>query len=267
MANFEHSALAPAFDSPDDEPGFGRGRDPLYEYEVNGGGRVDISAYPGKLICVEGTDGAGRSTQIALLREELENRGHGVMHTGLTRGGLAGPGLRQAKEGHTLGRLTTDLFYATDFADRLQASVLPALRAGFVVFTDRYVYSTVARSVVRGTDRDWIERVYRFAPRPHATFYLDVSVEQLVRRVLSRGGFDYWESGMDCMPEDDIYGSFVAYQGRLLKVYREMAERSGMQIIDANGETAETYQHLRDGVLKVVEGGSGGGSGSGTTAR
>ena len=246
MVQFDHLT--------DDEPGFGRGRAGSYEYEVNGAGQVRIADYPGKLICVEGTDGAGRSTQIALLREELENRGHGVVHTGLTRGGLAGPGLRQAKEGHTLGRLTTDLFYATDFADRLQTSVLPALRAGFVVFTDRYVYSTIARSAVRGTDQDWIERVYRFAPQPHATFYLDVTVEQLVRRVLSRGGFDYWESGKDFQPEDDLYGSFVAYQGRLLKVYREMADRYGMQVIDANGDTGETYEALRAGVIEIVEG-------------
>ncbi|MEO0513459.1 MAG: thymidylate kinase [Planctomycetota bacterium] len=254
MSKIDHTDLLPSTDLPDDEPGFGRGRAGSYEYEATGHRAVDISAYPGRLICVEGTDGAGRSTQIALLREELENRGHGVVHTGLTRGGLAGSGLRQAKEGHTLGRLTTDLFYATDFADRLQTSVLPALRAGFVVFTDRYVYSTIARSVVRGTDRAWIESVYRFAPKPHETFYLDVSVEQLVRRVLSRGGFDYWESGMDCQPEGDIYGSFMAYQGRLLKVYREMAEQSGMTIVDANGETSDTYEALRAGVLRVVEG-------------
>jgi dTMP kinase len=100
---------------------------------------VDISIYPGHLIALEGTDGAGRSTQIALLREWLETQGFGVLHTGLTRSRLAGDGLRKAKQGTILGQRTLDLFYATDFADRLETDILPALRAGFVVLTDRYV--------------------------------------------------------------------------------------------------------------------------------
>ncbi|NJK33151.1 MAG: hypothetical protein HC927_12515 [Deltaproteobacteria bacterium] len=158
---------------------------------------LDIDALPGRLIVIEGTDGVGRSTQLALLREFLEKQGFGVVHTAQARSLLAAEGLRRAKEGHTLGRTTMDLFYATDFAARLENDVLPALRAGFVVLTDRYTYSMIARCMVRGGSQDWVEDVYRFAPRPHAVYYLKASIESLLPRVLSRGGFDYWESGMD----------------------------------------------------------------------
>ena len=98
--------------------------------KTDGSAPVDISIYPGRLIALEGTDGVGRSTQIALLREWLETQGFGVLHTGLTRSRLAGDGLRKAKQGTTLSQRTLDLFYATDFADRLETDILPALRAG-----------------------------------------------------------------------------------------------------------------------------------------
>src|SRR5207248_3675927 len=113
-------------------------------------------------------DGVGRSTQIDLLKPWLEQQGRAVLDTGITRSELAGKGLKRAKEGHTLGRITMTLFYATDLADRLENEIVPALRAGFVVLTDRYVYSLMARALVRGVDSAWIRNVYRFALKPDA---------------------------------------------------------------------------------------------------
>ncbi len=84
----------------------------------------------GKLIVIEGPDSVGRSTQVSRLRAWLENQGHAVLDTGLARGALAGKGIQQAKEGNTLGPVTMTLFYATDFADRLENEIIPALRAG-----------------------------------------------------------------------------------------------------------------------------------------
>src|SRR4029434_4953907 len=133
---------------------------------------VEIEPYAGKLIVVEGTDGVGRSTHIALLRTWLESRGHAVLDTGMTRSVLAGRGIIEAKTGHTLGRLTMQLFYATDFIDRLENEMLPALRAGFVVLTDRYIYSAMARAEVRGIDSAWIRSIYSMALVPDAVFYL-----------------------------------------------------------------------------------------------
>ena len=221
---------------------------------VAGEGPVDISDLPGRLISLEGTDGVGRSTHIALLREWLETRGFGVTATGLKRSQLAGEGLRKAKEGHTLGQLAMDLFYATDFADRLERNILPALRAGFIVLTDRYIYSTMARSIVRGSDPAWISDVYRFAPKPHAVFYLRVDVEALTPRVLTSGGFDYWESGMDFQEETDRYRSFVRYQTRLLKSFDTLAEAYNFRVIDARRSVDKVFSELRQAVEQVVGG-------------
>ncbi|HVZ94191.1 MAG TPA: thymidylate kinase [Phycisphaerales bacterium] len=233
------------------EAGFRRGGADA-DIQINGGDAADISSLPGRLIAVEGTDGAGRSTQLALLREWLETRGFGVAHTALTRSQLAGEGLRQAKEGHTLGRLTMDLYYATDFADRLENEIIPALRAGFVVLADRYVYSMMARSIVRGGDPEWIRDVYRFAPRPDAVFYLKISLPKLTQRVMAAGGFDYWESGMDFQEEHDVYQSFVRYQTRLLAVFDDLSERYKFSVVDADGDVRTVFKSLSDGVLSVV---------------
>jgi dTMP kinase len=207
---------------------------------------------PGKLIVLEGPDGVGRSTQIALLREWLEANGYAVYTTGLKRSELASVGIAEAKQGHTLGNLTTALFYAADFADRLEREILPALRAGFVVLTDRYLYSLIARSVVRGVDGRWIRSLMGFALIPDAVFFLRSDVEHLIPRVLSARGFDYWESGMDYLGYADYYDSFSEHQRRMLAVFDELAHEYGFRQIDATQSIRDVFLQLRDALGGIV---------------
>jgi dTMP kinase len=213
---------------------------------------IDLAELKGKLIVLEGTDGVGRSTHIGLLKQWLENHGHAVLDTGMTRSALAGKRLKQAKEGHTLGGITMSLFYATDFADRLENEIIPALRAGFIVLTDRYIYSLMARAIVRGADPEWLHEVYGFALRPDAIFYLRVQIDDLVTRVLQSTGFDYWESGMDIHMGEDMYESFVRYQKFLLAEFDKMVESHGFEIVDASGSIEEVFETLREHVDRVV---------------
>jgi len=187
-----------------------------------------------------------------LLKQWLENHGHAVLDTGMTRSALAGKRLKQAKEGHTLGGITMSLFYATDFADRLEQEIIPALRAGFIVLTDRYIYSLMARAIVRGSDPDWLSEVYGFALRPDAVFYLRLGIDDLVTRVLQSTGFDYWESGRDLHMGEDMYDSFVRYQKWLLAEFDKMVETFGFEIVDASGTVEEVFENLRERVDRVV---------------
>src|SRR5688500_16761547 len=125
-------------------------------YYGNANPYLPIDGYPGKIIAIEGTDGVGRSTQIALLREWLEVQGYGVIETGWTRSELMQPTIDLAKSSNTLNKLTFVLLYATDFADRLEKEIIPALKAGFIVLSDCYIYTAMARGGVRGVDRTWI---------------------------------------------------------------------------------------------------------------
>src|SRR6185503_7979771 len=194
---------------------------------------VKPSELKGKLVVLEGTDGVGRSTHIGLLREWLESRGHAVLDTGMTRSALAGKGLKAAKEGHTLGGVTMSLFYATDFADRLENEMIPALRAGFVVLTDRYTFSLMARATIRGADPQWVKGVYEFALKPDIVVYLRATVDELTTRVVQTSGFNYWESGMDLRLGDDMFDSFTAYQGRLLNVFDTMTREYEFHVVDS----------------------------------
>ena len=206
----------------------------------------------GKLIVIEGPDSVGRSTQIARLRTWLEDQGHAVLNTGLARGALAGKGIQQAKEGNTLGPITMTLFYATDFADRLENEIIPALRAGFVVLTDRYTFSLIARAIARGEDRTWIERVASFALVPHAVYYLRAEVRDLLTRVvLGRGAFDYWESGMDMRFGSDMHDSFVRYQTRVIRALDRMAKRYDFVTVDATKSPDQIFKELQRSIGKL----------------
>jgi dTMP kinase len=212
-----------------------------------------ISDLSGKLIVIEGTDGVGRSTQINLLKPWLEEQGHAVLDTGMTRSLLAGEGIRRAKEGNNLGRVTQSLFYATDFVDRLENGIVPALRAGFIVLTDRYVYSLMARAFVRGMDSKWIRSIYSVALKPDATFYLRLSIDQLVPRVVFSRGFDYWESGMDLYPGRDMYDSFCNYQTALLAEFDRLSEEYKFEVIDASADAGQVFERLKAGIFNVLE--------------
>jgi dTMP kinase len=219
---------------------------------------VELEQYSGKLIVLEGADGVGRSTHISLLRTWLESRGHAVLDTGMTRSVLAGRGIKEAKLGHTLGRLTMQLFYATDFVDRLENEMLPALRAGFIVLTDRYIYSAIARAEVREIDSTWIRSIYGTALIPDAVFYLRLpDAKELVSRVLASGRrFDYWESGMDLHLGGDFYDSFIEYQARMLRVFDSMSVEYGFQVLDAGRSINRVAATLRRAVARVIDEGT-----------
>lgn len=215
---------------------------------------ISLQDLSGKLIVLEGTDGVGRSTQMNMVKPWLEHQGHAVVDTGIRRSILAGKGIKKAKEGHTLGRVTLSLFYATDFADRLMQQIVPALQAGFVVLTDRYIYSLMARALARGLDPLWLRNLYSFALKPDAVFYLRIGVDDLIPRVVFSRGFDYWEAGMDLHPSEDMYESFRKYQTGLLSQFDVLAQEYAFDVIDASQSPEAIFEQLKEGVARVLDG-------------
>jgi dTMP kinase len=204
-----------------------------------------LSEVPGRLIVLEGSDAVGRSTQVQLLRHWLEDEGYAVSDTGLRRGALCGPGLDAAREGHTLGPRTNSIFYATDFSDRLENQIIPALKAGFIVLSDRYFYSIIARDVVRGADPAWARHVYGFALVPDMILYLRADVPTLVSRIVHGRGFNYWEAGMDIRCADNLYDSFCVYQSKLIQQFDRMAEEFNFVTVDATRSVLTVNEDLR----------------------
>ena len=211
-----------------------------------------LSKLKGKLIIIEGTDGVGRSTQMALLKEWIELEGHAVLETGWTRSNLMSRAIESAKMGNVLNRMTFSLLYATDFADRLENQIIPALEAGFVVFADRYIYTAFARDWMRGEDRQWIEDVFSFAIVPDLVCYLKIDINTLIPRVIESGGMNYWESGCDLHLGEDVFENFKKYQSKMIKEYDAMAEKYGFEVIDGRNEVELIQRALREKVGKLI---------------
>lgn len=207
----------------------------------------------GKLIVIEGTDGVGRSTHIEMLQEWLEVQGYGVITTGWTRSNLMSKTIEVAKAGNILDRWSLSLLYATDFADRLEHQIIPALRSGFVVLADRYIYTALARDFVRSGDRKWIRDVFGFALIPDLVCYMRIDVETLALRVIETTGMNYWESGMDLRLGADLYDSFKKYQSLLIKEFDSMAEEFRFEVVDARKSPEEIQEELRSKILPVLQ--------------
>ena len=214
---------------------------------------IKLSSLRGKLIVVEGPDSAGRSTQIRLLRDWLERKGYASAQTGLKRSRLVGKKLQDVMQGYSLGPLTFSLYYATDLADQIENVIVPALEADFIVLADRYVYTPIARDVVRGVDTRWIEGVFGFAIVPDLVLYLDVKPEVLAERVLGNLHYlDYWESGMDIHRDGDMYASFISYQNLVREQFIAMAPSKGFHIIDGDRDAEEVAEDLKNTVEETL---------------
>lgn len=210
-------------------------------------------AYPGKLIVLEGTDGVGRSTQAELLKNWLAVEGYGVIVTEWKSSELISRVIDKAKSKNALNTITFSLLYATDLADRLHNIILPALRAGLVVIADRYYYTAFARDVVRGADSAWVRKLYGFAVEPDLVFYLQMSLEPLLRRIISaRGGLDFYESGRDIGISTDLYQSFKLYQSKILHEYERMVDEFSFRLIAADEPIDSVQKILRNHVRDLL---------------
>jgi dTMP kinase len=212
-----------------------------------------LKGLKGKLIAIEGPDGVGRSTHIESLQEWLEVQGYGVLTTGWTRSELMAKTIASAKQGNILDPWSYSLLYATDFADRLEHQIIPALRSGFAVLSDRYIYTAFARNVVRGCDRQWIRDVFGFALVPDLVCYLRIDVDTLALRVIESKGMNYWESGMDMRMGSDLYDSFKKYQGLIIEEFDKIAEEFDFQIVDARRPPEEIQEALRARILPILK--------------
>jgi len=186
----------------------------------------DPNEITGSLIVIEGMDGSGRSTQISLLQEWLESEGFSVQTSGLRRSNLVGRDIDELLAKNAVTRLTLALMYSTDFFDQIEHRIVPALKSGAVVLADRYVFTLIARGVVRGINRDYLSGLYAMALRPHLTFWLNVRPETAFGREFRKAqAISYWEAGRDMSLSHDLYWSFIRYQTMIKREFEAQAKK------------------------------------------
>jgi dTMP kinase len=202
--------------------------------------------FPGKLFVVEGTDGSGKSTQLALLHQWLKAEGYPVFFSEWNSSPLVKDTTKRAKKRHLFTPTTFSLIHATDFADRTERDIIPPLKAGAIVLADRYIYTAFARDVARGCDRAWVREVYRFAVKPSIAFFFRAPLDVAIDRITSaRPQLKYYEAGLDMGWTDDAEESFKIFQGKILAEYDRMVGEFGLTMIDARRPIEKQQREVR----------------------
>jgi dTMP kinase len=217
---------------------------------------------PGRLFIVEGIDGSGKSTQLDLLHKWLVSEGYLVVFSEWNSSPIVKSTTKRGKDQRLLSPMSFSLIHAADFASRVHAQILPALRAGAIVLADRYVYTAFARDAVRGVSRRWLRSLYSFAVKPTLAFYFDVPLNEAIRRILDgRPALKYYEAGLDLGLSNDPYESFRLFQGLIRAENEQLGEEFGMVRMDATEKLVVQQQHMRqivaphlDGVMRAPSG-------------
>lgn len=209
--------------------------------------------YKGVLICVEGIDGSGKSTQIELLHSWLNSINIDTVLTQWNSSELISNTTKKAKKKNLLSGRTFSLLHAVDFADRLERTIKPALKAGFVVLADRYVYTAFARDAAREVDPKWVRNMYSFAIKPDITFYFDVSPKDSLERICSNRQPKFYEAGMDMKLSNNPYKSYVIFQNRIVEQYKRMVDEYGLIKIDAMDSIHNKQKFIREKIIKLLE--------------
>ena len=189
----------------------------------------------GKLIAIEGIDGAGKGTQAARLAEVLRAAGHEVV---MTREPTAGPHGQKIRELSTAGAQLSAAeqldYFIADRAEHVRDLIAPALERGAVVITDRYFLSNVAYQGAAGLDPEEIlaKNEAQF-PLPDAAIVISLSPEEALRRVRARG---------DRMNETFEREDFLV---RVAAIY-ETIERSYVHRVDGESSPEAVHARVRD---------------------
>jgi dTMP kinase len=212
-------------------------------------------AYPGRLFVVEGIDGSGKSTQLTLLAQWLRQSGYAVVFSEWNSSPIVRETTSRGKRRKLLTPLTFSLIHATDFTERVDRELLPALKAGAIVLADRYVYTAFARDVVRGNDPAWVQSLYKFAPVPTVAFYFRVPLETALHRILTgRPKLKFYEAGMDIGLHADPQESYRLFQSRILTEYEKLVAEYGLHVLDARLAVQVQQRMLRDTVQLHLDG-------------
>ncbi|MCI4626181.1 MAG: dTMP kinase [Candidatus Magnetoovum sp. WYHC-5] len=187
-------------------------------------------------ISFEGIDGCGKTTQARLLAEGLEKIGMYLVFTVEPGGSVIGSKIRNIlldPKHKELVPLAELLLYNADRAQHVEEVILPALKSGKVVITDRYIDSTIAyQGYGRGLDMGVLHTLENLVTRglkPDITFLLDINVEQGLERNMLAGKIDR-------IQEEDIRFHEMVRQG-----YLKIGEANPWRFFKIDGGLAKDY--------------------------
>ena len=186
----------------------------------------------GKFISIEGLDGCGKSTHVRLLARWLRSRGHTVVVTDEPTDGVVGKIIKQIVAAEAL-------LFAADRAQHLTDVIKPALKAGKVVLSERYTYSSLAYQSARGLPVRWISSINKYALKPNLAILIDTPAKVAFARIKQSRRLDEFERNL-------------RLQQRVRRNYLRIARREGLKIIDGARSRNEVQAEMKRLVNAVL---------------
>lgn len=193
----------------------------------------------GAFIVFEGIDGSGKSTHIKILAGKLREKGYTVVVTAEPSRDDIGKLIRRYAKRNE-GRLPAEaeaLLFAADRKMHLMNVVLPAVKRGQIVISDRYLHSTLAYQGALGLDLDWIMELNRFTVKPDLTILLDILPEYSLQRVKRK---------KTVFEEPD-------YLRKVRDIYLKYVEKGEMVTVDADRSRKVIQGEIQELVLNFLE--------------
>jgi dTMP kinase len=192
----------------------------------------------GAFICIEGLDGCGKTTQAKLLARKL-HKGYNAVYTAEPSRGRIGTFIRKSclYGEKRLSSVVEALLFAADRLEHVENEVLPALRQGRLVISDRYVYSSLAYQGAAGLSLDWIEKINEHALRADFAVFIDVDPKMVMHRL---------------KPTRSVMENLETQQ-KVREIYLKFVERGDLVRIDGNKSQSEVAAQLFAVVLKFLK--------------
>ena len=191
----------------------------------------------GTFVCIEGLDGCGKTTQAKLLVEKLQ-RSYSAMYTAEPSEGKVGDFIRKCilygdKRSTSLAEA---LLFAADRVEHVENEVLPALRQGKLVISDRYIYSSLAYQGAAGLSLEWIQSINQYALRPELAIFIDVDPRAVMQRL---------------KPVKSVMENLETQQ-RVRQIYLKFVEKGDLSRIDGNKPKHLVAEELHRVVLNFL---------------
>jgi dTMP kinase len=194
----------------------------------------------GVFICIEGLDGSGKSTQAKLLTKKLCKAGYNAIYTAEPSQGKIGKFIRKRLfEQERMPTTVEALLFAADRIEHVQDTVVPALKEGKIVISDRYVYSSLAYQGSAGLTLEWIETINSNAQTPDLSIFIDVAPDVVLERLTRK------KSVMENLTT----------QQKVREIYQKYIQKGELKVIDGakskNEVLTALYAEVTDFLKKV----------------
>ncbi len=210
---------------------------------------------PGTLIAVEGADGAGTTTQSEKLAEEL-----GAEWTAEPTSGPVGEKIQEMIRSDEYSAQAIALNFAADRMLHLEQKVIPLLKQGKTVVTDRYYHSSMTYQPALGADFEWVRKLNKDALKPDLTVIVDVEPEEALSRIEGRE-FGKINSNIE---EDDSQTSLrsasegtdvifenLSFEQEVIQRYRDLESRLNEDIVIIDG--SESIEEVFNQICSAVD--------------